>query len=45
MKKQTCRKFSRAFKAKVDLEAVKDQKTLVELHQMVYTENTHLSVL
>jgi hypothetical protein len=45
MKRPICRKFSRAFKAKVALEVIKDQKTLVELHQMVYTENTHLSVL
>jgi transposase-like protein len=31
MKKQTRRKFSAAFKAKVALEAVKNQKTLAEL--------------
>jgi transposase len=31
MKKQTRRKFSSAFKAKVALEAVKNQKTLAEL--------------
>jgi transposase len=31
MKKQTRRKFSSAFKAKVALEAVKNQQTLVEL--------------
>ena len=31
MKKQTRRKFSAAFKAKVALEAVKNQQTLAEL--------------
>ena len=31
MKKQTRRKFNPAFKAKVALEAVKNQKTLAEL--------------
>ena len=31
MKKQTRRKFSSAFKAKVALEAIKNQKTLAEL--------------
>jgi transposase-like protein len=31
MKKQTYRKFNPAFKAKVALEAVKNQKTLAEL--------------
>ena len=33
MKKQTRRKFSPAFKAKVALEAVKNQQTLAELAQ------------
>lgn len=31
MKKQTLRKFTAAFKAKVALEAVKNQQTLAEL--------------
>ena len=31
MKKQTCRKFSSSFKAKVALEAVKNQQTLADL--------------
>ena len=31
MKKQTCRKFNPTFKAKVALEAVRNQKTLAEL--------------